>query len=63
MATQQLAIDWSSLGAPIERHPIYPTANLFPNDPSALPNKAAYLIQDVARLAREQGLQPKFPTR
>ncbi|MGI9430562.1 MAG: 2-hydroxychromene-2-carboxylate isomerase [Myxococcota bacterium] len=63
LASERLEAELGDLGVPIERLPIYPTPGLFPNDPVALPNKAAYLVQDVSRLAREQGLPLRFPTR
>ena len=51
----------SSLGVPIELIGIYPTPEVFPNDPSATPDKLAYIVQDVVRLARERGLKVGFP--
>ena len=62
LAAERLDSELGDLGVPIERIPIYPTPELFPNDPSALPNKQAYLIQDIPRLAREQGLKIRFPS-
>ena len=62
LAAERLESELGDLGVPIERIPIFPTPGLFPNDPSALPNKQAYLIQDVSRLAREQGLTVRFPS-
>jgi 2-hydroxychromene-2-carboxylate isomerase len=50
------------LDVPIEPIPIFPTPELFPNDPSVVPNKVAYLLQDVPRLARERGLSVRFPS-
>ena len=61
LATEQLEEELGGLSVPIERIPVYPTPGLFPNDPSALPHKLAYIVQDVARLAREQGLPVRFP--
>jgi 2-hydroxychromene-2-carboxylate isomerase len=62
LAAERLESELGDLGVPIERIPIFPTPELFPNDPSALPNKQAYLIQDIPRLAREQGLKVRFPS-
>ncbi len=61
LAAERLEAELGDLGVPIERIPIFPTAEVFPNDPSAMPNKLAYLVQDIARLAREQGLTVRFP--
>jgi len=49
------------LGVPIERIPLYPTPELFPNDPAGMPAKVAYLVQDIRRLTRELGLTVRFP--
>jgi 2-hydroxychromene-2-carboxylate isomerase len=62
LATERLDAELGDLGVPIQRLPIYPTPDLFPNDPAAIPDKIAYIVQDVARLAREQGLQVRFPS-
>jgi 2-hydroxychromene-2-carboxylate isomerase len=62
-AAERLEGELGDLGVPIERIPIYPTPELFPNDPTALPDKAAYIVQDVPRLARELGLSVRFPER
>lgn len=62
LAAERIESELGELGVPIERIPIFPTPETFPNDPSALPNKQAYLIQDVPRLAREQGLKVRFPS-
>ncbi len=61
LATERLPEEIESLGVPVERIPIFPTPELFPNDPSVLPDKVAHLAQDVLRLAREQGLRVRFP--
>lgn len=60
-AAERLDGELGDLGVPIELVPIFPTPELFPNDPSAMPDKAAYLVQDVARLARQYGLKVRFP--
>jgi len=62
LATERLEAELGELGVPIEPIPIFPTPGLFPNDPSAMPEKVAYLVQDVARLARERGLTVRFPS-
>jgi 2-hydroxychromene-2-carboxylate isomerase len=61
LAAERIDAELGDLGVPIERLPVYPTPGVFPNDPAALPNKAAHLVQDVARLAREAGLTLRFP--
>lgn len=61
LATERLEAELGDLRVPIERLPIFPTPELFPNDPAAMPNKVAYIVQDVLRLARERGLTVRFP--
>ena len=61
MLFRSLEAELGDLGVPIERLPIYPTPDLFPNDPAAMPDKIAYTVQDIARLARERGLTVRFP--
>jgi 2-hydroxychromene-2-carboxylate isomerase len=62
IAAERLEAELGDLGVPIERIPIFPTPELFPNDPSAMPDKVAYLLQDIPRLAREYGLTVRFPS-
>jgi 2-hydroxychromene-2-carboxylate isomerase len=61
LAAERLESELADLGVPIERLPIYPTPELFPNDPAAMPDKVAYIAQDITRLARERGLTVRFP--
>ena len=61
LATERLESELGDLGVAIERLPIYPTPELFPNDPAAMPDKGAYTVQDILRLARERGLAVRFP--
>jgi 2-hydroxychromene-2-carboxylate isomerase len=61
LAAERVEAELGDLGVPIERIPIFPTPDQFPNDPSVMPNKLAYLVQDIARLAREQGLTVGLP--
>ncbi len=61
IAAERLDSELGDLGVSIERIPIFPTPELFPNDPSVLPNKTAHLVQDIPRLAREYGLKVRFP--
>jgi 2-hydroxychromene-2-carboxylate isomerase len=62
LAAERLEPELGDLGVPIEMIPIFPTPELFPNDPSSIPQKMAYLLQDVPRLAREHGLPLRFPS-
>jgi 2-hydroxychromene-2-carboxylate isomerase len=62
IATERLDAELADLGVAIERIPVFPTPDLFPNDPSAMPAKVAYLLQDVPRLARQYGLSVRFPS-
>ncbi len=61
IATERFDAELGDLPAPVERIPIYPKAGGFPNDPTSLPDKLAYMAQDVPRLARELGLKVRFP--
>jgi len=61
LAAERLEFELGDLGVSIERFAIYPTPGLFPNDPVTTPNKLAYTVQDILRLAREQGLTVRFP--
>jgi len=61
LAAERLDEELGGLGVPIELLPIYPTPELFPNDPASMPNKIAYTVQDIARLTRERGLTARFP--
>jgi 2-hydroxychromene-2-carboxylate isomerase len=61
LATERLDAELGDLGVPIELLAIYPTREVFPNDPAAMPEKIAYMVQDVRRLTRERGLTLRFP--
>ena len=61
LAAERLESELGDLGVPIERLPIYPTPELFPNDPARNPDRLAYTVQDILRLARERGLTVRFP--
>src|SRR5262245_33042311 len=61
LAAERLEAELGDLGVPIERLPIYPTPEVFPNDPAAMPDKIAYTVQDILRLTRERGLTVRFP--
>lgn len=63
LAAERLEAELGDLGVPIELLPIYPTAELFRNDPAAVPEKVAYMVQDILRLTRERGLTVRFPPR
>ena len=66
LATERLESELGDLGVEIVRLPIYPTPELAPqlfsNDPESIPDKIAYIVQDVVRLARERGLTVAFPS-
>jgi len=62
IAAERLDTVLGDLGVAIDRIPIFPTSDLFPNDPSANHRKIAYILQDVPRLARECGLTVRFPS-
>jgi 2-hydroxychromene-2-carboxylate isomerase len=61
LAAERLEAELGDLGVPIELLPIYPTPDVFPNDPAAMPDKVAYVVQDIGRLARERGLTVRLP--
>jgi 2-hydroxychromene-2-carboxylate isomerase len=48
-------------GLQLEYIPVFPPPD-FPNDPARVPNKAAYILQDVTRVARAYGLTFKMPS-
>jgi len=62
LASERLEEELGDLGVPIERIAIFPTPGNFANDPAAMPDKVAYIIQDIRRLTRERGLAVRFPT-
>jgi hypothetical protein len=62
LAAERLESELGDLGVPVELLAIYPTPGLFPNDPAAMPEKVAYMVQDIRRLARERGLTVRFPS-
>jgi len=49
-------------GLPVELryHPVFPPAD-FKNDPTAVPNKAKYILQDIERIGQAYGLAPRPP--
>jgi 2-hydroxychromene-2-carboxylate isomerase len=61
LAAERLDAELGGLGVPVELLAIYPTPEVFPNDPAAMPDKIAYMVQDIARLTRERGLSVRFP--
>jgi 2-hydroxychromene-2-carboxylate isomerase len=60
LAFARLQLAAAEAGLAIEYLPVFPPAD-FPNDPSKVPAKAAYIRADVARLARAYGLPFKMP--
>ena len=61
LAAERLEDELGDVGVEIDYQPIFPTPDLFPNDPTALPEKIAHMAQDVRRLARAQGLAVALP--
>lgn len=61
IATERLKSELGGLPVPVDPVPIFPTPDLFPNDPSGLKAKVAFLVQDVRRLARDYSLEVQFP--
>lgn len=61
LAAERLEAELGDLGVAVELLPIYPTRDVFPNDPAAIPEKIAYIVQDIRRLTRERGLTVRFP--
>ena len=61
LAAERLEAELGDLGVPIELLAIYPTPDVFPNDPATMPDKVAYTVQDIARLTRERGLKARLP--
>jgi 2-hydroxychromene-2-carboxylate isomerase len=61
LAAERLDDELGDLAVPVELIPIYPTPDVFPNDPGAVPDKIAYMVQDILRLTRERGLTIRFP--
>ncbi|MGD8862329.1 MAG: DsbA family protein [Myxococcales bacterium] len=42
----------------LEYHPVFPVGE-FKNDPAAVPNKLKYILQDIERMGRAYGLDPR----
>jgi len=62
IAAERIEAELAPLEVEIEPVPIFPTPDLFPNDPSSLKAKVAFLVQDVRRLARDYSLTVRFPS-
>jgi 2-hydroxychromene-2-carboxylate isomerase len=60
-AAERWHVALEGVNASVERIPFYPTPETFPNDPTQLPSKYRYVVQDVVRLAREYGLAIRPP--
>jgi len=54
-AAERWSAELGDTGA--ERIPFFPTPGRFPNDPTLVPAKYAYVVRDVGRLARGYGLE------
>jgi 2-hydroxychromene-2-carboxylate isomerase len=55
-AAERWQAELGDLAPRVEHIPFYPTPETFPNDPTRVPAKFAYVMQDVLRLARDFGL-------
>lgn len=62
LAAERAQTELARLGVRVQRIPIYPKPELFPNDPTILSDKIRYMAQDVPRIARELGLTVRFPS-
>ncbi|MEM7412241.1 MAG: DsbA family protein [Myxococcota bacterium] len=62
LAAERIEEELGDLGVALDCIPVFPTPEQFPNDPSLLPQKVAYLAQDVRRIARKEGLTVTFPS-
>jgi len=62
IATERIQAELTPLHIEIDPVPIFPTPELFPNDPTNLEAKVAFLAQDVRRLARDYSLAVQFPS-
>ena len=61
IAAERIEAELAAINVEVEPVPIFPTPELFPNDPSSLKAKGAFLVQDVRRLARDYSLRVQFP--
>ena len=61
IATERVESEVLPLNVTVEPVPIFPTPEQFPNDPSNVRSKVAFLVQDVRRLARDYNLSVQFP--
>jgi 2-hydroxychromene-2-carboxylate isomerase len=60
LAFHRLGPALAKLPVTIDRIPVFPPPD-YPNDPTAVPNKAAYIAHDVARVAEAYGLPFRSP--
>jgi 2-hydroxychromene-2-carboxylate isomerase len=61
LAAERFESELGDLGVPIELLPIYPPAEHVLSSLATMPEKLAYIVQDIARLARERGLTARIP--
>ncbi len=61
IAAERIEAELADFDVSLELHPIFPIPGDFPNDPTATPAKVRYLLQDVPRVARANGLTARFP--
>lgn len=60
LAFERVERAFSDMPVELQYLPVFPPPN-FPNDPTAVPNKLKYILQDVARQAEAYGLSVKPP--
>jgi 2-hydroxychromene-2-carboxylate isomerase len=60
-AAERWQVELGDLKPVVEHIPFYPTPETFPNDPTRVPAKFAYVLQDMRRLARDFGLGLRPP--
>jgi 2-hydroxychromene-2-carboxylate isomerase len=60
-AAERWHAELGDLRPAVQRIPFFPTRETFPNDPTLVPNKFTYVIQDMVRIARDFQLSLKPP--
>jgi 2-hydroxychromene-2-carboxylate isomerase len=61
LAAERWQAELGDLTPAVEHVPFYPTPATFPNDPTRVPAKFAYVVQDLLRLARDFELTVRPP--
>ena len=60
-AAERWGAELGEIRPKVQRIPFYPTPETFPNDPTLVPAKYSYVINDIRRLARDYGLAVQPP--